>query len=80
ILLSIYTSSSAHTIKSLAEDLVISKPAICRAIDALSIIGLVKRKRDTKDKRIIYLQRTVKGSVFLSEFAETIKTSLAKHI
>jgi DNA-binding MarR family transcriptional regulator len=72
VLLNIYLMPSPHSIKSLAEELMISKPAICRAIDALEAVKLVKRLRDKQDKRNVLLQRTVKGSVYLSEFADII--------
>jgi DNA-binding MarR family transcriptional regulator len=76
ILLAVYlppqTHTTPYTIKSLSEHLLISKPAICRALDVLAKLGLVKRKRDEKDNRIVHIQRTVKGSVYLSEFAEII--------
>ena len=35
VLLNIYIMPSPHSIKSLSEELMISKPAICRAVDAL---------------------------------------------
>lgn len=72
VLLNIYLMPSPHSIKSLAEELMISKPAICRAIDALEAVKLVKRLRDKQDKRNVLIQRTVKGSVYLSEFADII--------
>lgn len=72
VLLNIYLMPSPHSIKSLAEELMISKPAICRAIDALENTKLVKRTRDKQDKRNVLIQRTVKGSVYLSEFADII--------
>lgn len=72
VLLSVYLASRAHSIKSLSEELSISKPAICRAIDALEKAKLVKRTRDKQDKRNVFVQRTVKGSVYLSEFADII--------
>ncbi len=74
ILLTIYLSPPPHTIKLLSDTLLISKPAVCRAVDMLVRLGLVKRKRDEKDSRIVHIQRTVKGSVYLSEFAEIINT------
>ena len=52
----------------------ISKPAICRAIDALEAARLVKRIRDRQDKRNVLIRRTAKGSVYLSEFADIIMT------
>ena len=72
ILMTVYLNPPPHTIKLLSASLGISKPAICRAVDALAIKGMLKRKRDSNDKRIVNLQRTVKGSVFLSEFSEII--------
>jgi len=41
-------------------------------VDTLAKYGLVRRKRDENDNRIVHIQRTVKGSVYLSEFAEII--------
>lgn len=72
VLLNVYLAGQLHSVKSLAEELSISKPAICRAIDALEKAKLVKRSRDKQDKRNVFLQRTVKGSVYLSEFADII--------
>lgn len=72
IMLSVYLSPPPHTVKNLAEQLKISKPAICRAVDVLSQLGLVKRKKDEKDKRQVMIQRTIKGSVYLSELGDII--------
>ena len=72
VLLNVYLMPGPHSIKSLADDLIISKPAVCRAIDALETAKLVKRLRDRQDKRNVLIQRTVKGSVYLSEFADII--------
>ena len=72
VLLHTYLMPMPHSIKSLSDNLGISKPAICRAIDALERGKLVRRVRDKQDGRNVLIQRTVKGSVFLSEFAEII--------
>ena len=74
ILLTVYLSPPPHSIKHLSDSLLISKPAVCRAVDTLVRLGLVRRKRDEKDSRIVHIQRTVKGSVYLSEFAEIINS------
>ena len=71
-LLNIYLLPPPRSIKSLADDLLISKPAICRAIDALEKFKLVKRTRDKQDKRNVLINRTAKGSIYLSEFADII--------
>ena len=74
VLLNVYLMPSPHSIKSLAEDLIISKPAVCRAVDALEKSKLVRRVRDKNDRRNVLINRTVKGSVYLSEFADIILT------
>lgn len=72
IMMRVYLQEGPHTVRSLAEGLDISKAAICRAIDMLSIAKLVKRKKDEKDRRNVFIQRTIQGSVFLSDFADII--------
>ena len=72
VLLTVYITQPPHTVRGLAAELNISKPAITRALDRLGEFGLVRRKPDETDRRSIEVQRTVKGSVFLSEFSEMI--------
>ena len=55
ILLAVYLSPPPHTIKALSANLLISKPAICRAVDALAKLGLVRRKRDERDNRVVFM-------------------------
>lgn len=43
-----------------------------RALDRLGELGFLRRKVDDADRRSVLVQRTVKGSVFLSEFAELV--------
>lgn len=72
VLLTVYMSPPPHTIRSLAEHLDVSKPAICRAVDTLSSLDLIRRKKDDTDRRNVFLQRTINGSVFLRDFADII--------
>jgi DNA-binding MarR family transcriptional regulator len=76
ILLTVYLTSPPHTVRGLATALNVSKPAITRALDALGQLELLKRKRDDADRRNVLVQRTVKGSVFLRDFADLV-TSIA---
>jgi len=73
LLLRVYLKPPPHTIRGLAGALNVTKPVISRAIDRLGIMGYVKRKKDETDKRNVLIQRTVKGSVFLTDFAETME-------
>ena len=72
MLLTIYLRPQPHTVRGLAAALGVAKPVVTRAIDALSRLGYVRRRRDEKDKRNVFIERTVKGSVYLSEFSDLI--------
>ena len=72
LLLTVYLTPPPHTVRGLAEQLNVTKPVITRAVDRLSELGMVRRKTDPDDRRSILLQRTVKGSIFLREFAELV--------
>ncbi|MEO0394349.1 MAG: MarR family transcriptional regulator [Pseudomonadota bacterium] len=73
ILLSVYMNEPPHTVRGLASSLSISKPAVVRAIDSLSRLGYLRRRVDPNDRRSVLIQRTVPGSVFLSEFADLMQ-------
>jgi len=75
MLLSIYLTPPPHTVRGLALQLRISKPAVTRGLDKLSKLELVRRKTDENDRRSILVQRTVRGSVFLREYGELITAS-----
>lgn len=72
LLLTVYRTDGPHTVRGLAGTLGISKPAVTRALDRLGQLELARRKRDEKDRRNVLVQRTVKGSVFLADFANTV--------
>lgn len=72
VLMTVYLTEPPHGVRQLAESLSAPKPAITRAVDALAQIGFVRRKRDPADRRNVLVQRTVAGSVYLSEFGERI--------
>ena len=72
MLLTVYLTPPPHTVRGLSAELNVSKPAVTRAIDRLSELGMVRRKPDENDRRSVLIQRTVKGSVFLREFGEIV--------
>lgn len=78
LLLIVYLEPAPHTVRGLAARLEVGKPAITRALDTLSGFGFLRRKRDDQDRRNILVQRTVKGSVFLSELGDSILFALAE--
>ncbi len=72
ILLTIYLEAPPHTVRDLARKLGVSKPVITRALDTMGKLDLVSRRRDSKDRRNVLIQRTVKGALYLERFADTI--------
>lgn len=72
VLLTVYMKPPPHTVRGIAKQLKISKPAVTRALDMLSRNDYIKRKRDDADRRNVLVQRTVEGSNFVSEFGELI--------
>ncbi len=76
LLLTVYLTPPPHTVRGLSDLLKVTKPAITRAVDRLSELGMVRRKVDDQDRRSVLLQRTVKGSVFLREYGELIVNAM----
>jgi DNA-binding MarR family transcriptional regulator len=76
ILLSIYLEPPPHTVRALAAKLIVSKPVITRALDAMGKLGLVTRRRDDADKRNVLIQRTVGGSLYLERLADLIAAKI----
>lgn len=80
LLLIVYLEPAPHHVRALAARLGVGKPVITRALDTLSILGFVRRKRDSADRRNVLVTRTVKGSVFLTELGDTILARLQDHL
>jgi len=76
ILLNVYLAPPPHTVRALSADLGIAKPAVTRALDTLTGLDYVRRVEDPNDKRSINIKRTVKGSVFLTEYGEMVTASI----
>ena len=72
ILLNVYLTEPPHTVRALAAELNISKPAVTRAIDKLSVLGFVRRQTDEKDKRSVNLYRTIDGACYVMKLGDTI--------
>ena len=67
VFLTCYLQDGAHTVRGLAVELNVSKPAITRALDRLSELDLARRKVDPADRRSVLVQRTLKGAAFLRD-------------
>lgn len=80
VLLTVYLTPPPHTVRGLAVTLNIAKPAVSRALDRLSRLGLARRKIDAEDRRNVLIYRTVKGSVYLSEFGDLVLEAACRTI
>ncbi len=67
VFLTCYLQDGAHTVRGLAAELNVSKPAITRALDRLGELDLAGRKVDPMDRRSVLVQRTLKGTAFLRD-------------
>jgi DNA-binding MarR family transcriptional regulator len=67
VFLTCYLRDGGHTVRGLAAELNVSKPAITRALDRLGELDLARRKVDPLDRRSVLVQRTLKGSAFLRD-------------
>jgi DNA-binding MarR family transcriptional regulator len=67
VFLTCYLNEGGHTVRGLAAELNVSKPAITRALDRLGELDLARRKIDPLDRRSVLVQRTTRGSAFLRD-------------
>lgn len=72
LLLSVYLGEGPHTVRGLAKDLKISKPAVSRALDRLGELNYIRRERDDLDRRNVLVQRTTTGAKYLIDFAAVV--------
>jgi DNA-binding MarR family transcriptional regulator len=67
VFLTVYLRDAPHTVRGLAAELNVSKPAITRALDRLGEFDFARRKIDPLDRRSILVQRTLKGAAYLRD-------------
>ena len=72
IILSVALASGPHTVRGLAERLGVSKPVVTRALNKLTALGYLQRKRDRNDGRNIFVEMTRPGADFLERFNQLI--------
>ena len=80
VFLTVYLTAGPHTVRGLAADLNVSKPAITRALDRLSELGLVRRKVDPTDRRSVLVQQTQEGSAFVAALRHVMAAAGTEHL
>nr|WP_310523427.1 MarR family transcriptional regulator [Polymorphobacter sp.] len=68
-----------HTVRGLAARLGVSKPVVTRALNSLSTLDLVLRRRDEQDRRSVFVDLTQGGEAFLADFARLIMGETRAH-
>ena len=77
IFMTVALGAGPHTVRGLAADLNIAKPAVTRAVDTLEKLGFVRRRKDENDLRSVFIERTVDGTAWLRDFAGLITAAEA---
>jgi DNA-binding MarR family transcriptional regulator len=72
ILLRVSLEPGPHTVRGLAEALTLGKPAVSRALDALSGLGLATRVPDESDRRSVLVQTTDRGHAVLAGLGDRV--------
>ena len=78
IMLRVYLADGPHTVRGLTTVLVISKPAVTRALDQLADLEFIQRAKDPQDRRSVLINRTHAGEEFLNGFADIILSAKRK--
>lgn len=72
IFMTVALEAGPHTVRGLAADLDLAKPAVTRALDTLEKAGFVRRRKDNSDLRSIFIERTPAGLAWLRDFSNMI--------
>ena len=72
ILLRVSLEPGPHTVRGLAQALGLGKPAVSRALDALSGLGLATRLPDESDRRSVLVQTTARGLAVLAGLGDRV--------
>ncbi|MEQ8558765.1 MAG: MarR family transcriptional regulator [Henriciella sp.] len=72
IFMTVALEAGPHTVRGLAANLNLAKPAVTRALDTLEKAGFVRRRRDENDLRSVFVERTPDGMAWLREFSTFI--------
>lgn len=77
ILLTVYRTDEPQTVRGLAKELNISKPAVTRGLDRLGELDLARRKVDFFDRRSVLVMRTNQGEAMMRRLADAMTAAAA---
>ena len=79
VFLTVYLTAGPHTVRGLAAELNVSKPAITRALDRLGELSLARRKLDPMDRRSVLVHQTQAGEAFLADLRQVMAAADTEH-
>ena len=68
------------TMSELAKALMMTKPQLTHLVEALVKLGLVERRSDAKDRRVIILSLTEKGRVLGENMKRRVRENIKKRL
>ena len=68
------------TMSELAKALMMTKPQLTHLVEALVTLGLVERRSDAKDRRVIILSLTEKGWVLGENMKRRVRENIKKRL
>jgi DNA-binding MarR family transcriptional regulator len=77
MLLTVYRTDEPQTVRGLAKELNISKPAVTRGLDRLGELDLARRKVDVLDRRSVLVMRTNQGEAMMRRLADAMTAAAA---
>src|SRR3712207_1916767 len=80
VLLTVYLVEGPHTVRGLAAELNVSKPAITRALDRLGELDLARRKVDPLDRRSVVVVRTEAGRAMLARLRAVLGEAVSQEL
>jgi DNA-binding MarR family transcriptional regulator len=76
VFLTSYLTEGPHTVRGLAAELNVPRPAITRALDQLGEVGLTRRAPNPLDRRSVHVQQTATGRTYLRDLTATMTAAM----
>ena len=73
-------SQANMTMTELAKSLMMTKPQSTHLVDPLVALGIVERRPDAEDRRVIHLALTDKGRILLEGMKQKVKENTKKRL
>jgi DNA-binding MarR family transcriptional regulator len=79
IFLYVYDTKKICTVKSLTEELKLSKDVVSRCISRLEELNFLSKRKDPKDRRVIIVEKTFAGLCFANTLVSSLDKAIEKY-